>query len=75
MIYSNGDGRSENELPLSLRVIAKWETRVSQQRKLIADLKLIGQPIEEEVVDLRKYEATLNQLRNHHEIIQELMTP
>jgi hypothetical protein len=38
--YSMNLPRQENDLPLSLRVIAEWEKRISQQKLLIADLRM-----------------------------------
>ena len=65
MTYSNRDRRNENNLPLSLRVVGEWEMHVSEQRRLIADLKLTNQPVQVEEADLKRYKAALNQLRNH----------
>jgi hypothetical protein len=66
--------QQENKLPLS-QVIGEWEKRVSQQKLLIAELKVRGKSIQGAEADLRRYEASLYQLRNHCETMQELMTP
>jgi hypothetical protein len=73
MTYSNRDRHNENNLA-SLRVVGEWEMHVSEQRRLVADLKLTNQPVQVEEADLKRYEAALNQLRNHRETMQKLMT-
>ena len=67
--------RLEINQPLSLRVIADWEKRVTQQKLLIADLKLKGHPTKGAEADLKKYQAFLAQLRNHRETMASLMGP
>jgi hypothetical protein len=70
-----GKRPEENEVPLSVRAVAEWEKRVFAQRRLIADLKRSGEPITKAENKLKQYQAFLNQLRIHREIIEELMTP
>ena len=65
----------DNSMPLSLRVIAEWEERVFQQRELIADLKLKGQPSKSAEASLQQDQAFLEQLRNHWHTMQELLKP
>jgi hypothetical protein len=67
--------RHENSTPLSLRVIADWEERVFQQRELIADLKLKGEPCKAAEASLQRDQAFLDQLRNHWQTMQELLEP
>jgi hypothetical protein len=67
--------RHDNSMPLSLRVIADWEERVFQQRQLIADLKLKGQPSKAAEAGLQRDQAFLDQLRNHWQTMQELLKP
>jgi hypothetical protein len=66
--------RSDN-IPLSLRVVQEWEKRVCDQKALIADLKMKGQPIKGAEADLKLYQGFLDRLRTHREIVQELMAP
>jgi hypothetical protein len=61
--------------PMSLRVIGEWEERVSQQRELIAELRLKGQPSKVAEVSLKRDQAFLEQLRNHWQTMQELLKP
>jgi hypothetical protein len=70
-----GKHRENNNLPLSVRAIAEWERRVSEQREHIADLKKKGEPIIKAQSKLKRFQVFLEQLRTHRAIIQELMTP
>ena len=65
--------RSENHLALAQRFIAQGEARVRDQKKLIAQLKEAGCPTNEAEALLREYEQTLNQLRNHCDVMDGLM--
>jgi len=67
--------RRSDTLPLSIRVVQEWEKRVCEQKALIADLKMRGQPVKEIEADLKLYQAFLDRLRTHREIVQELMAP
>ena len=67
--------RHENSIPLSLRVIADWEKRVSRQRELIAELKLKGEPSKAAEASLQRDQEFLDQLRNHWQTMQELLKP
>jgi len=67
--------RKENDLRLGLRFIEEGEIRVLQQRQLIARLKKKGQSTDQAEAALKGFERSLLQLRNHLEIMQELMKP
>jgi hypothetical protein len=62
-------------LPLSLRFIADWEERVSRQKQLVTELKEKGQPTKHAEAALKEYQASLLQLRNHAQIMLEIMQP
>jgi hypothetical protein len=65
----------EKIIPLSLRVIAVWEERVSRHRELIAELRLKGQPSQAAEASLQQDQGFLDQLRNHWHTMQELLKP
>jgi hypothetical protein len=69
-----GKHRSKLNQPASLQLLAKWEARIEEQKQLIAQLKAKGRPSVSAEVYLEKYKRTLLQLRNHAEIMQELVT-
>jgi|SRR5687767_3196383 hypothetical protein len=60
-------------VPLSLRFIADWEQRVSRQMLLIARLKMKGRPTKDAETILTGYQAALMQLRNHAQVMREMM--
>jgi hypothetical protein len=64
----NGNGRS-------LQFIANGQTRVLRQKQLIAQLKTEGRPTEQAETVLGKFEVSLEQLRNHSALVQNLMSP
>jgi hypothetical protein len=65
--------RKEYNVPLSLRFIADGEERVSRQMLLIARLKMKGQPTKDAETILTGYQAALMQLRNHAQVMREMM--
>ena len=64
-----------NGPPLSLRYVADCEERVSQQEKLITELREKGQSTKRAEAALREYQTSLLQLRNHAQVMQEIMRP
>jgi hypothetical protein len=60
-------------IPLSLHFIADWEERVSRQMLLIARLKMKGRPTKDAEIILTGYQAALMQLRNHAQVMREMM--
>jgi hypothetical protein len=65
--------RDGNFLALSKQYIAEWERRVAEQRQRLARLKLKGQPRDKELASLRNDELLLLKLRNHADVMQDLM--
>jgi hypothetical protein len=63
----------EYNVPLSLQFIADWEQRVSRQMLLIARLKMKGRPTKDAETSLTRYQAALLQLRNHAQVMKEMM--
>jgi hypothetical protein len=55
--------------------LADAEQRVKQQKQTIARLKRKGQPTAEAEEVLLGFERSLLQLRNHWDVMQELMRP
>jgi hypothetical protein len=64
-----------NGPPLLLRYVAACEEQVSLQRELITDLKEKGQSTKRAEAALMEYQDLLLQLRNHAQIMQEIMQP
>jgi hypothetical protein len=60
---------------MSLRFVEDWEQRVERQKQLIAELRKTGRPTGPAEAVLKREEQSLATLRNHSEIMQELMTP
>jgi hypothetical protein len=67
--------RSENDLHLGQRFIVESELRIVRQRQMIERMRRKGQPTEQAEAVLKGFEASLLQLRNHVEVMQELMRP
>jgi ATP/maltotriose-dependent transcriptional regulator MalT len=67
--------RHENEFYLGQSFIAASENRISRQKQLIEHLKRKGRPTEIAEAVLKQFEASLQQLHNHVEVMQELMRP
>ena len=67
--------RSENDLHLGQRFIAESELRIVRQRQMVERMRRKGQPTEQAEAVLKGFEASLLQLRNHVEVMQELMRP
>ena len=65
--------RNGHPLAMSLQFIAEYESRVAQQKRLIARLKRRGQPTSRAWTVLKRYEGSLIQLQNHAALTQELM--
>jgi hypothetical protein len=63
-------GKSE-----SLRFIAECEQRVARQKQLIEQLKRWGRSTEEAEGTLRQQHEMLATLRNHADIMRDLMSP
>jgi hypothetical protein len=58
-----------------LRFIADAEQRIKQQKQMIAQLRRKGQSTAHAEAVLLSYEQSLLQLRNHWDVMQELMKP
>jgi hypothetical protein len=67
--------RYGNRLALALRHVEEGQTRVVLQQQLIARLEIEGQPTKQAEEILSTFETTLLGLRNHLEIMRELMKP
>ena len=67
--------RSENDLHLGQRFIAESEQRILGQKQTIKRMRRKGQPTEQAEAVLKGFEASLLQLRNHVDVMQELMRP
>jgi hypothetical protein len=67
--------RITGEMSMSLGFIADREQRIARQRQLIADLKKRGRPTGQAETILKRHEDALRTLRNHADIMQELMSP
>jgi hypothetical protein len=67
--------RTENDLQLALRYIEEGELRSSRQRELIGRLKKFGRSTDQAEAVLKGFEGSLLQLRNHLDVMQELMKP
>jgi hypothetical protein len=67
--------RSENDLHLGQRFIAESEQRILRQRQMVERMRRKGQPTEQAEAVLKGFEASLLQLRNHVDVMQELMKP
>lgn len=67
--------RHENEFYLGQSFIAESENRISRQKQLIENLKRKRKPTETAEAVLKQFEASLLQLRNHMEVMRELMKP
>ena len=67
--------RAQNELPPAARYIAEGEMRIAQQKELIGRLKKNGRPTDQAEAVLKGFEGSLLQLRNHLQVMQELMRP
>jgi uncharacterized protein YigA (DUF484 family) len=58
---------------MSLRFVAKQEARIQKLKEHIALLKQSKRSTQSAEAELRQLEQTLTTLRNHSEIMQELM--
>ena len=67
--------RQFNDLQSGLRFISDAEQRIQQQKQIIAQLKRKGQSTSQAEALLLAYERSLLQLRNHWDVMQELMKP
>jgi hypothetical protein len=67
--------RQPNSQDLGLYFIAEVEQRIKKQKQIIARLKRKGQPTAEAEAVLLGFERSLLQLRNHWDVMQELMKP
>ena len=67
--------RSENDLHLGQRFIVESELRIVRQRQMIERMRRKGQPTEQAEAALKGFEASLLQLRNHVDVMDELMRP
>ena len=67
--------RPLNEVQMGLRFIADAEQRIKQQKQIIAQLRRKGQPTGRAEAVLLSYVQSLLQLRNHWDVMQELMKP
>jgi hypothetical protein len=65
----------ESGLEASLSFIAAGERRVSRQKQLVARLKGAGESTVGAEAELARFETTLSRLRNHLDIMRELMKP
>jgi hypothetical protein len=65
----------EGGLESSLSFIAAGEMRVSRQKQLVARLKGAGESTVGAEAELARFETTLSRLRNHLDIMRELMRP
>jgi hypothetical protein len=60
---------------MSLRFVADWEQRVERQKQLVSELRRSGRSTAMAEATLRRQEQSLATLRNHSDIMQELMEP
>jgi uncharacterized coiled-coil protein SlyX len=60
---------------MSLRFIADWEQRAAKQKQVIEQLKRRGRSTAEAEATLAQQQDTLATLRNHAEIMRDLMSP
>jgi hypothetical protein len=67
--------RSDNHLAMPQRFIAEAEARVKKQKQLIARLRESGHPTQEAEALLVEYVKALIRLRNHLDVMDELMKP
>jgi hypothetical protein len=58
---------------MSLRFVAHWEERIAKQEQLIAELRNKGQSTNKAEGTLKTYKETLIKLRNHADLMQDLM--
>jgi hypothetical protein len=56
-------------------LLAIWEARIERQKQLVAELKANGRRTNSAEAALKKFEETLVLLRNHAELMQELVQP
>jgi hypothetical protein len=70
-----GRHQDKNSRQLALSFVKDSEARVLQQKQLIARLKHKRQSTEYAEAVLNEFEANLRSLRNHLELMQELMKP
>ena len=70
-----GRHQDKNGRQLALSFVKDSEARVLQQKQLIARLKHKRQSTEYAEAMLNEFEANLRSLRNHLELMQELMKP
>ncbi len=61
--------------PISVRFIADWEQRIVKQKQLIEQLKSDGRQTAKAEILLRQQQQTLASLRNHADIMHDLMSP
>jgi hypothetical protein len=62
-------------MSMSQRFVADREQRIAKQRQLIADLKKRDRPTGQAEAILKRHEEALTTLRNHADIMQELLKP
>jgi hypothetical protein len=67
--------RIKDDHDLALGFVRESTERVAQQKQLIARLKKGKQPTKQAEEILRGFEANLRALRNHWELMHELMGP
>ena len=60
---------------MAQRFIAEAEARVKKQKQLITRLRESGHPTQEAVALLVEYQKALIRLRNHLDIMDELLKP
>jgi hypothetical protein len=65
----------ENKLHLAMQYLAEGESRVLRQQRLIALLKSRHSSTERAEDILKGFQQTLQKLRNHIDIMRELMPP
>jgi hypothetical protein len=68
-------GHRSHGRELALGFVKASETRVLQQKQLIARMKRNGRSTKQAEEVLRDFEAALLTIRNHLEVMQELMRP
>lgn len=67
--------RTTGEMSMSLRFIVDREQRIAKQRQLIAEMKKSRRPTGRAEAVLKRHQEALTTLRNHADIIQDLMRP
>jgi hypothetical protein len=65
--------RTDNEIRMAFRHVAEAEVRIASQEELIVRLKRNNRPIEQAEALLQTMKSSLLQLRNHLDLMRELM--